>query len=68
MLAALWEQLLDLSPSSVGRDDDFFRIGGSSLSAIRLVVKLEKRVSLLDITNSPVLSDLAAVLDDGKGL
>ncbi|KMS76230.1 hypothetical protein ACM01_05835 [Streptomyces viridochromogenes] len=66
MLAALWEELLDLSPSSVGRNDDFFEIGGSSLSAIRLVVKLEKRVSLLDVTNSPVLSDLAAMLDDRK--
>jgi amino acid adenylation domain-containing protein len=68
MLAALWAELLGLQTSSVGRNDDFFARGGSSLSAIRLVVKLEKQVSLLDIANSPMLSDLAAVVDRKRGL
>ncbi|MER6543885.1 amino acid adenylation domain-containing protein [Streptomyces sp. NPDC001250] len=67
MLAGLWAELLGLSTSSVGRNDDFFERGGSSLSAIRLVVKLGKQVSLLDIVNSPVLSDLAAVVDRKRG-
>ncbi|MFJ8155134.1 amino acid adenylation domain-containing protein [Streptomyces sp. NPDC094468] len=67
MLAGLWAELLGLSDSSVGRNDDFFERGGSSLSAIRLVVKLGKQVSLLDIANSPVLSDLAAVIDAKLG-
>ncbi|GGN43769.1 hypothetical protein GCM10011578_094160 [Streptomyces fuscichromogenes] len=67
MLAGLWVELLGLSASSVGRNDDFFDRGGSSLSAIRLVVKLGKQVSLLDIVNSPVLSDLAAVIDRKTG-
>ncbi|MFI5557886.1 amino acid adenylation domain-containing protein [Amycolatopsis japonica] len=68
MLAGVWAGLLGLSASSVDRNDNFFDRGGSSLSAIRLVVKLGKQVSLLDIASNPVLSDLAAVMDKRKGL
>lgn len=63
MLAEVWADLLGVSVSSVGRDDDFFDRGGSSLSAIRLVVKLGRQISLNDVANSPVLSDLAAIID-----
>ncbi|WP_335974930.1 non-ribosomal peptide synthetase [Streptomyces sp. CA2R106] len=68
MLAGLWEELLGLPASSVGRNDDFFARGGSSLSAIRLVVKLGKQVSLLDVARTPVLSDLAATVDSRRAL
>ena len=38
-------------------------IGGSSLSAVRLAVALDRVVSLRDVTRHPVLADLAALVD-----
>ncbi|UOX89997.1 non-ribosomal peptide synthetase [Amycolatopsis sp. FBCC-B4732] len=66
MLAQLWAELLGLPLSNIGRNDDFFRRGGSSLSAIQLVVRLGKRVSLLDVVSNPVLADLAAAVDGSR--
>ena len=36
-LAGLWELTLNLEPGSVGMDAQYFRLGGDSISAIRLV-------------------------------
>ncbi|KAL8774137.1 MAG: hypothetical protein Q9209_001245 [Squamulea sp. 1 TL-2023] len=36
-LASLWESILNLTPGTVGMDAQFFRIGGDSIAAIRLV-------------------------------
>ena len=36
-LAGLWESILNLESGSVGMDDQFFRLGGDSIAAIRLV-------------------------------
>ncbi|WP_338571355.1 amino acid adenylation domain-containing protein [Erwinia billingiae] len=41
LLAACWSDLLGVSP--VGRDDDFFALGGHSLHAIQLMMRLRKR-------------------------
>jgi thioesterase domain-containing protein/aryl carrier-like protein len=41
LLAACWSDLLGVS--SVGRDDDFFALGGHSLHAIQLMMRLRKR-------------------------
>ncbi|MEK8145348.1 AMP-binding protein [Streptomyces sp. M10(2022)] len=49
----------------IGRDDHFFRLGGTSLTAVRLVVKLDRAISLKQLIGAPVLSDLAALLDAG---
>lgn len=38
-LAAVWEEILHVS--GVGRDDNFFDLGGTSLQAIRVVSRLE---------------------------
>ncbi|MGW2873116.1 Pls/PosA family non-ribosomal peptide synthetase [Kitasatospora sp. NPDC001225] len=62
-LAAHWERLLGTAP---GPDDDFFALGGSSLTAARLVSELRTRhngVSVADLYAHPVLADLAAHLD-----
>ncbi|WP_394617097.1 amino acid adenylation domain-containing protein [Lentzea sp. JNUCC 0626] len=63
MLAGVWAELLGLSASAIDRHDHFFARGGSSLSAIRLVVKLGNQVSLRDVASSPVLSELAEIVD-----
>jgi surfactin synthase thioesterase subunit len=62
-LAALWAPLLGVDEDAVGRDDHFFDRGGSSLLAVRMVVRLGKEISLTDITRHPVLADLAALMD-----
>ncbi|GGI83992.1 hypothetical protein GCM10011581_21510 [Saccharopolyspora subtropica] len=62
-LAAKWAEALGVAVDQVGRTDHFFDRGGTSLSAVKLVIKLERRVSLKDVTANPVLADLAAVLD-----
>ncbi|WP_369185748.1 Pls/PosA family non-ribosomal peptide synthetase [Streptomyces sp. Y1] len=62
-LAGHWEKLLGMAP---GADDDFFALGGSSLTAARLVSELRTRhsgVSVADLYAHPVLGDLAGFLD-----
>ncbi|MBP2056284.1 hypothetical protein J2Z21_009302 [Streptomyces griseochromogenes] len=65
MLAELWAEVLGLSASSIGRNDDFFSAAGSSPTVIRLAVKLEKQISLRDIVNNSTPSNLGAILDKG---
>ncbi|WP_234327533.1 Pls/PosA family non-ribosomal peptide synthetase [Streptomyces sp. NRRL WC-3742] len=62
-LAGEWEALLG---TAAGAGDDFFALGGSSLTAARLVSRLRVRhggVSVADLYAHPVLGDLAAFLD-----
>ncbi|MFJ1706254.1 Pls/PosA family non-ribosomal peptide synthetase [Kitasatospora sp. NPDC088346] len=62
-VAAHWERLLGTAP---GADDDFFALGGSSLTAARLASELRTHypgVSVADLYAHPVLSALAAHLD-----
>ncbi|MFI5800321.1 amino acid adenylation domain-containing protein [Streptomyces sp. NPDC051677] len=62
-IAAAWAAVLGLAPERVGRSSHFFDSGGTSLTAVRLVVKLDRAVSLKDLTRHPRLSDLAAFVD-----
>ncbi|MEU7059253.1 amino acid adenylation domain-containing protein [Streptomyces sp. NPDC046197] len=62
-LAAAWAELLSVPEDQVGRQDHFFDRGGTSLSAVKLTIALDRAVSLKDITRHPVLADLAALLD-----
>ncbi|MGW2182497.1 non-ribosomal peptide synthetase [Streptomyces sp. NPDC001732] len=62
-IAAAWAAVLGLDPARVGRDSHFFDSGGTSLSAVRLVVKLDRAVSLKDLNRHPRLGELAAFVD-----
>ncbi|MFF3465073.1 amino acid adenylation domain-containing protein [Streptomyces sp. NPDC002619] len=62
-LAAAWAELLGVPEHRIGRADHFFDSGGTSLSAVKLTIALDRAVSLKDITRHPVLADLAALLD-----
>ncbi|MDG9708961.1 non-ribosomal peptide synthetase [Streptomyces sp. DH10] len=66
-LAMAWAEALNVPLQSIGRADDFFSLGGTSLAATWLVVKLDRLVSLAQIIAHPMLSDLAAVVDAGRG-
>jgi amino acid adenylation domain-containing protein len=62
-LAAAWSKVLGVTSQTIGRHDNFFDRGGTSLSAVRLVIALGKKVSIKDVARQPVLSELAEVLD-----
>lgn len=62
-VAAAWAELLGVPEEGIGRTDHFFDSGGTSLTAVRLSLALDRAVSLKDITRHPVLADLAALLD-----
>ena len=47
----------------IGRRDNFFDRGGTSLSAVKLAIALDRAVSLKDLTRHPVLADMAALID-----
>ncbi|MEI2430264.1 amino acid adenylation domain-containing protein [Lysobacter yananisis] len=68
-LARLWQELL--GRERIGRDDDFFALGGHSLSAARLLGRLRRqwRVELpvSAIWQHPTLAAQAAALDALRG-
>jgi len=61
-LAAAWAKALGVRVDRIGRHDHFFDGGGTSLSAVQLVISLDRAVSLGDVTRNPVLADLAELL------
>lgn len=62
-LAAAWAKVLGIPQNQIGRRDHFFDRGGTSLSAVKLAITLDRAVSLKDVTRHPVLADLAGLVD-----
>ncbi|MBP5935940.1 AMP-binding protein [Streptomyces sp. LBUM 1476] len=62
-LATEWAEALGVPLERIGRDDHFFHLGGTSLTAVRFVVELDRAISLKQLIGTPVLADLAALLD-----
>ncbi|MER6101600.1 amino acid adenylation domain-containing protein [Streptomyces sp. NPDC001832] len=62
-LAAAWSKVLGVPQNQIGRRDHFFDRGGTSLSAVKLAITLDRTVSLSDVTRHPVLADLAGLVD-----
>ena len=48
--------------NQIGLRDRFFDLGGTSLSAVKLAIALNRAVSLEDIAEHPVLADMAELL------
>lgn len=70
ILQVLWSETLGVAPNSIGADDSFFRIGGDSIGAMRLVAAARSSGILLTVAsifNQPKLCDMAntAELLDG---
>lgn len=61
-LQNMWSTLLSVDASSISADDTFFRHGGDSISAMRLVTAARKQgysISVADIFQAPRLSEIA---------
>ena len=63
-LAAAWATVLGIPQEQIGRNDHFFDRGGTSLSAVKLAVTLDRAVSLKEVTRHPILADLARMVDN----
>jgi surfactin synthase thioesterase subunit len=61
-LADAWAQVLGMPKEQIGRRDNFFDLGGTSLSAVKLAIALDSAVSLRDLASHPILADLAAAI------
>jgi amino acid adenylation domain-containing protein len=66
-MAAAWAEVLGIPADRIGRRDHFFDRGGTSLSAVKLAIALDRAVTLKDVTRHPVLADLAGLLDQRHG-
>lgn len=62
-LAGLWADVLKVPAASIRRTSDFYALGGTSLSLIRLAIGLDRAASPLELRETPLLADLAALLD-----
>ncbi|KQN86623.1 non-ribosomal peptide synthetase [Arthrobacter sp. Leaf69] len=62
-LAEAWATVLGLPMGRIGAQDSFFALGGTSLSAVKLAVLLKRAVSIKDIMQTPILADLATLLE-----
>lgn len=62
-LAEAWATVLGLPAGRISGQDSFFALGGTSLSAVKLAVLLKRAVSIKDIMQTPILADLAALLE-----
>ena len=65
-LAAAWAAVLGLPPDQIGRQDNFFDRGGTSLSAVKLAITLDRAVSLQELMRHPVLADLAELVERAR--
>jgi amino acid adenylation domain-containing protein len=66
-LAAIWEEVLGVSP--VGVDDDFFALGGHSMLAVRLMSQVRRQLDaelpLSALFERPTVRRLAPLLEGG---
>ncbi len=68
-LAGLWQEVLGISP--IGAEDDFFDLGGHSLSAVRLFSRIEtvfgRDIPLAEMLQARTVRSMARLLEDPKG-
>ena len=70
-LRALWAMVLKVDMSTIRSKDNFLRIGGDSIKAVRLVSAARKQslvLSVAKILKHPRLSDMALNMTEGKEL
>ena len=62
-LAIVWAGVLGIPAEQIGRRDHFFDLGGTSLSALKLAIALDRAVSFKDLAARATLADQAELID-----
>lgn len=65
VLHRLWARILDIKPDMIGRNDNFIRLGGDSILAMKLVAASREKglaLSVADVFRSPRLCDLGMIV------
>lgn len=66
----LWSELLEVAPTMIGTDTNFFRIGGHSLQAARMLARVRHchrcDISIKQFFEQPTLAALAALIDNAE--
>ena len=57
-VSAAWSVVLGVPLPRISRHDDFFECGGTSLSAVKLAIILDRTVSHRDVVEHPTLGEL----------
>ncbi|NJN32593.1 MAG: amino acid adenylation domain-containing protein, partial [Synechococcales cyanobacterium RM1_1_8] len=69
-LAEIWAALMGLAPSDLQGESNYFELGGNSLSALGLLVQVEKefgvRLNLSDLFLAPTLGAMALRLEEQR--
>ncbi|KAG2007942.1 hypothetical protein GB937_008135 [Aspergillus fischeri] len=68
-LRDLWASVLNLPASDIGTQDNFLRLGGDSIAAIRLATDLGRRgmwLTVPDIYSQPQLSEMAKLMSGSE--
>ncbi|HEY1974697.1 MAG TPA: amino acid adenylation domain-containing protein [Pseudonocardia sp.] len=63
-LARAWAEVIGVPVEQIGRRDHFYDRGGTSLSAVKLAIALDRLLAVRDITHHPVLAEQAALLEN----
>jgi surfactin synthase thioesterase subunit len=66
-LSRAWAPLLDIDVGRIGRFSHFFELGGDSLKAMQLSLRMGERISINDVVKHPHLKDLAKRLVQTAG-
>ncbi|KAJ4357047.1 hypothetical protein N0V85_009521, partial [Neurospora sp. IMI 360204] len=64
-LQALWSSVLEIEPDSISADSSFFRIGGESIAAMRLVGMARREgwlLSVAEVFEYPTLEEIAKII------
>lgn len=69
-LLTLWSEIFDLPTTAMGRDANFFELGGQSLSAAWLMARINRlfgvELGLATLFNHSTLADLAVAIQRGE--
>lgn len=69
-LCAIYGEILDLDPSTIGVEDDFFALGGSSILAIRLVARVNtefnSEINVMDALSATTIRSLLVRMSHKK--
>ncbi len=62
LVAAAWANVLGIPEEQIGRRAHFFDLGGTSLSALKLAIALDRAASVKDLFAQPILADQAMLV------